>query len=220
VSPGSRGHWRGAGVKYPPAEPEALRLLAPQRGLIATGENQKQLQRHEAREATGFGKTKATAGGILPEFSKFDCLPGRAGGTPISLDFFFGRRLGRCDWRVRLRVISPYMDIPVESAYGHPVEENIKAAAVASVLGEAHFNPPETIALECSSWSLTSAWRSRAAISPSRFCSGVRTGVNRPSNTFPRSSSGLPMMLRPIVAGLRTAAGALSRLSLTLPARV
>ena len=30
-------------------------------------------------------KTKATAGGILPEFSKFDCLPGRAGGTPISL---------------------------------------------------------------------------------------------------------------------------------------
>ena len=41
---------------YPPAEPEALRLLAPQRGLIATGEKQKQLQRHEAREATGFGK--------------------------------------------------------------------------------------------------------------------------------------------------------------------
>src|SRR5271157_4205753 len=53
--------------KYPPAEPEALRLLAPQRGLIATAEKQKQLQRHEAREATGFGKTKATAGGILPE---------------------------------------------------------------------------------------------------------------------------------------------------------
>src|SRR5271157_5475333 len=72
--------------KYPPAEPEALRLLAPQRGLIATAEKQKQLQRHEAREATGFGKTKATAGGILPEFSKFDCLPGRAGGTPISLE--------------------------------------------------------------------------------------------------------------------------------------
>src|SRR5271157_695085 len=72
------------GSKYPPAEPEALRLLAPQRGLIATAEKQKQLQRHEAREATGFGKTKATAGGILPEFSKFDCLPGRAGGTPIS----------------------------------------------------------------------------------------------------------------------------------------
>jgi hypothetical protein len=28
----------------PPAEPEALRLLAPQRGLIATGEKQKQPQ--------------------------------------------------------------------------------------------------------------------------------------------------------------------------------
>src|ERR1039458_5643521 len=28
--------------KYPPAEPEVLRLLAPQRGLIATGHSQKQ----------------------------------------------------------------------------------------------------------------------------------------------------------------------------------
>src|SRR5271157_6047119 len=79
------GQYSVPNSKYPPAEPEALRLLAPQRGLIATAEKQKQLQRHEAREATGFGKTKATAGGILPEFSKFDCLPGRAGGTPISL---------------------------------------------------------------------------------------------------------------------------------------
>jgi len=31
-----------SGNKYPPAEPEVLRLLAPQRGLIATGESQKQ----------------------------------------------------------------------------------------------------------------------------------------------------------------------------------
>src|ERR1019366_10297106 len=30
------------GNKYPPAEPEVLRLLAPQRGLIATGQSQKQ----------------------------------------------------------------------------------------------------------------------------------------------------------------------------------
>jgi hypothetical protein len=35
--------------KYPPAEPEGLRLLAPQRGLIATVEKQKQLQHHETR---------------------------------------------------------------------------------------------------------------------------------------------------------------------------
>ena len=28
--------------KYPPAEPRALRLLAPQRGLIAIGQNQNQ----------------------------------------------------------------------------------------------------------------------------------------------------------------------------------
>ena len=61
-------------------------MLAPQRGLIATDEKQKQLQRHEARETTGFGKNEGNSGGILPEFSKFDCLPGRAGGTPISLD--------------------------------------------------------------------------------------------------------------------------------------
>jgi hypothetical protein len=33
--------------KYPPAEPEALRLLAPQRGLIATGEKQKQPQEQQ-----------------------------------------------------------------------------------------------------------------------------------------------------------------------------
>src|ERR1035437_8241111 len=31
--------WRKCGCKYPPAKPEALRLLAPQRGLIATGES-------------------------------------------------------------------------------------------------------------------------------------------------------------------------------------
>ena len=31
----------------------------------------------------GFGKAKATAGGILPEFSKFYCHPGRAGGSPF-----------------------------------------------------------------------------------------------------------------------------------------
>src|ERR1035437_7399452 len=29
----------------------------------------------------GLGKAKATAGGILPEFSKFYCHPGRAGGS-------------------------------------------------------------------------------------------------------------------------------------------
>ena len=33
--------------KYPPAEPEALRLLAPQRGLIATGEKQKHPQQQQ-----------------------------------------------------------------------------------------------------------------------------------------------------------------------------
>jgi hypothetical protein len=30
----------------------------------------------------GFGNAKATAAGILPEFSKFYCHPGKAGETP------------------------------------------------------------------------------------------------------------------------------------------
>ena len=34
----------GSGSKYPPAEPEALRLLAPQRGLIATVKIKPQLR--------------------------------------------------------------------------------------------------------------------------------------------------------------------------------
>ena len=54
--------------KYPPAEPEALRLLAPQRDLIATGE--KQLQRHEAREATGFGNNEDNSGRHTPGILK------------------------------------------------------------------------------------------------------------------------------------------------------
>jgi hypothetical protein len=38
----------------PPAEPEALRLMAPQRGLIATGEKQKQLQRKKSNLHAAF----------------------------------------------------------------------------------------------------------------------------------------------------------------------
>jgi hypothetical protein len=34
---------------YPPAEPEALRLLAPQRGLIATGKIKRKSSNHEPR---------------------------------------------------------------------------------------------------------------------------------------------------------------------------
>ncbi|HEY4960401.1 MAG TPA: hypothetical protein VII29_06060, partial [Terriglobales bacterium] len=56
--------------KYPPAEPEALRLLAPQRGLIATGEKQNQLQRHEDREATGFGNDEGNSARYTPGILK------------------------------------------------------------------------------------------------------------------------------------------------------
>jgi len=66
-----------------------LRLLGPQSGLIATGEKS-QLGKSksnyigETRLAISFTKTNATAGWGLPELSKFDRLPGRAGGTPSS----------------------------------------------------------------------------------------------------------------------------------------
>ena len=78
--------------KYPPAKPEALRLLAPQRGLTATDERQKQRQRRQRCSTMVFVKAKATATGILPEFSKFYCHPGRAGGSP----FWFRRRTEKC----------------------------------------------------------------------------------------------------------------------------
>jgi len=53
----------------------------PSKGLIAIDEKQKQ-PNGTTLANNGCGETKATTGGILPEFSKFDCLPGRAGGTP------------------------------------------------------------------------------------------------------------------------------------------
>jgi ubiquinone/menaquinone biosynthesis C-methylase UbiE len=78
--------------KYPPAEPEALRLLAPQRGLFATVESKsnRNSKSHVMRAAQAM-RTE-TAKSILPELSNFDCLPGRAGGSPYlnSLHFEVG----------------------------------------------------------------------------------------------------------------------------------
>jgi len=66
---------------YPPAEPEALRLLAPQRGRIAT-------DKVRTNNCTPRIWTRAShkRRNILPELANFTCLPGRAGETPISLD--------------------------------------------------------------------------------------------------------------------------------------
>jgi hypothetical protein len=69
--------------KYPPAEPEALRLLAPQRGLIATGEKQK--QQREARLEMGFGNMKATAGGYSRNSRSLTASPAEPGELPIGL---------------------------------------------------------------------------------------------------------------------------------------
>jgi hypothetical protein len=62
------------GSKYPPAEPEALRLLVPQRGLFATVESKSNCK------SKCDGKQNQ---GILPELSNFGSHPGRAGGLPI-----------------------------------------------------------------------------------------------------------------------------------------
>jgi hypothetical protein len=73
--------------KYPPAEPEALRLLAHQRGLIATGEKQKQQQQQqrEARLEMGFGNMKATAGGYSRNSRSLTASPAEPGELPIGL---------------------------------------------------------------------------------------------------------------------------------------
>ena len=55
--------------KYPPAEPEALRLLAPQRGLFATVESKSN------RNSKNDEKQNQ---GILPELSNSWRSPGRA----------------------------------------------------------------------------------------------------------------------------------------------
>ncbi len=65
---------------YPPAEPEALRLLAPQRGRIATEKSK--TNNCEPRIWT---RTSSAKRSILPELSNFCCLPGRAGGSPYGL---------------------------------------------------------------------------------------------------------------------------------------
>ncbi len=75
--------------KYPPAEPEALRLLAPQRGLIAIGQKHGRirpgrhyLDRHVCPSCSVRNEWRCT----LLELSNFYCRPGRAGGTPVGLD--------------------------------------------------------------------------------------------------------------------------------------
>ena len=57
-------HWCN-GNKYPPAKPEVLRLLAPQRGLTAIAKSKP--------------KTKRTTNGRLPELSNFGSPPAEPG---------------------------------------------------------------------------------------------------------------------------------------------
>jgi hypothetical protein len=51
--------------KYPPAKPEVLRLLAPQRGLTAIAKSKP--------------KTEKTTNGRLPELSNFESPPAEPG---------------------------------------------------------------------------------------------------------------------------------------------
>jgi hypothetical protein len=56
---------RAADNKYPPAEPEVLRLLAPQRGLTAIEKSK--------------SKTERTTNCIIPELSNFGSPPAEPG---------------------------------------------------------------------------------------------------------------------------------------------
>ena len=66
------------GSKYPPAEPEALRLLAPQRGLIATEKTNPTSWRESALCAT----TAKIGVKHTPGIVKLCESPGKAGGLP------------------------------------------------------------------------------------------------------------------------------------------
>ena len=57
-------------------------MLAPQRGLIATVKSNNNRKCKNLTVRKSVATRIATTGGILPESSKFDCLPGKAGGTP------------------------------------------------------------------------------------------------------------------------------------------
>ena len=65
-----------AKCKYPPAEPEALRLLAPQRGLFATGHGARECRCTDASDAR---YDDPNGKKILPEMSNSYSHPGRAG---------------------------------------------------------------------------------------------------------------------------------------------
>jgi hypothetical protein len=64
--------------KYPPAKPEALRLLAPQRGLFATVESKSKCNSKNHGMRTAQAMRKATRKDILPELSNCYCHPGKA----------------------------------------------------------------------------------------------------------------------------------------------
>ena len=52
--------------KYPPAEPEALRLLAPQRGLIATGESKSKNKSKDLTVQASFAQPRQNEGEHTP----------------------------------------------------------------------------------------------------------------------------------------------------------
>jgi hypothetical protein len=75
----SRGNSRDS--KYPPAKPEALRLLAPQRGLTATGEKQKQPQQQQGCSTMGFGNNKSNSRRYTPGILKVLLPPRQSRGN-------------------------------------------------------------------------------------------------------------------------------------------
>src|SRR5260370_4617950 len=84
----------GRPSKHPPAKPEALRLLAPQGGLIAIVKSQNHAPSTISSTLQGSGTALPCPPAacikpcILPELSNLYCLPGKAGGTPGGLVAF------------------------------------------------------------------------------------------------------------------------------------
>jgi len=69
--------------KYPPAEPEALRLLAPQRGLIATGESKSKNKSKDLAMQMSITRHSQTEGEHIPVTVKLLLPPRQSRGISL-----------------------------------------------------------------------------------------------------------------------------------------
>jgi hypothetical protein len=94
-------------------------LLTPQRGLIATVKSNSNRNCKNLAVRKPVATRIATTGGILPESSKFDCLPGKAGGTPDYIRLRSARLQISTMGGVGLEVASPSPGLIVNRLCAH-----------------------------------------------------------------------------------------------------